>query len=161
MSKSRTVMATALALSMPMGVWASPIPLSPAEPQPNAQALEQGLAVMYAYPSDVDNIASARSAVEKWGKPGPSLAGLSYDDTTEGDITLTAKQAMIVAAGISGFIKFDAPGTYVVDFLNNDGLELSIGGQQVADYDGIHACGYAGEIEVDVPKDGFYALEKI
>ena len=44
-------------------------------------------------------------------------------------------------------------------FLNNDGLALSIGGQQVADYDGVHACGYAGEVEVNVPQAGYYPLE--
>lgn len=154
--------ATAIAaLIVPVVAMANPVALTPADPQPSQGALKSGLAVTYAYPNDVKNISSARNAVTKWGEPGAPLAGLSYDDTEEGDLVLTATKAMKVAAEISGYIKFDVPGTYTLDFLNNDGLELSIGGQTVADYDGIHGCGYAGEIEVSVPQAGFYALEAI
>lgn len=157
-SKFKVALAAAVILA-PLTAQAQVLALSPADPQPSASSLSPGLAVTYAYPSEVKNLAQARRALKKWGEPGEPLAGLAYDDTNEGDITLTSKQAMKVAAGITGYIKFDAPGTYTLDFLNNDGLEISIGGQTVGDYDEVHACGYAGEVEVSVPKAGFYPLE--
>ncbi|WP_299498462.1 PA14 domain-containing protein [uncultured Roseobacter sp.] len=149
----------AVALLMPGLTLAAPLTLNPADPQPSAGALSPGLAVSYAFPNDVRNVQSARKALKRKSEAGTPLAGLSYDDTKEGDATLTSGKAMKVAADISGYIKFDAPGTYVLDFLNNDGLEISIGGHVVGDYDQVHACGYAGEIEVDVPSAGYYPLQ--
>lgn len=158
MNFSRHVAAFAVAVFLPAAGYAAPLTLAPANPQPAPGALAEGLAVSYAYPGTLETVRDAQNALKK-GKPGTPLAGLSYDDTREGELILTAEKPMRVAAGISGYIKFDAAGTYTLDFLNNDGLELFIGGQKVADYDGIHACGYAGEQEVVVPVAGYYALE--
>mgnify|MGYP003677674541 CR=1 FL=1 len=150
----------AAALLMPTTTFAQSLALTPASPQPKAADLSPGLAVVYAYPHDVKNVRSAKKALKR-GKPGPAIAGLSYDDNKEGDPVLTADKTSKVAAGITGFIKFDAPGAYVLDFLNNDGLQISIGGQEVGFYDQVHACGYAGEQDVTVPQAGYYALEAI
>ena len=151
--------ALAAFLTVPFSALAAPVELSPANPQPAAGTLTPGLAVTYAFPGDVRTVKDAQNALKRKSKAGPPLAGLSYDDTTEGDPTLTSGKAMKVAAAISGYIKFEAPGTYVLDFLNNDGLEISIGGEVVGDYDEVHSCGYAGEIEVSVPSAGYYPLE--
>ncbi|WP_300057351.1 PA14 domain-containing protein [uncultured Roseobacter sp.] len=151
--------AFAVAIVLPALAVAETVTLSPADPQPSAAELSPGLAVVYAFPGDVRTVKDARNALKRKTVEGPPLAGLSYDDTTEGDETLTSGKAMKVAADISGYIKFDAPGTYVLDFLNNDGLEISIGGEIVGDYDEVHSCGYAGEIEVDVPQAGYYPLQ--
>ncbi|WP_300030271.1 PA14 domain-containing protein [uncultured Roseobacter sp.] len=149
----------AATLALPSAALAQVLSLAPADPQPKAGSLQAGLAVQYAYPGDVRTVRDAKRALNNRTEQGPPLRGLSYDDTSEGDPTLTAKKPMKVAAAISGYIKFDAAGTYTLDFLNNDGLELMIGGQLVADYDEVHSCGYAGELEVEVPKAGYYALE--
>lgn len=149
----------AVALTLPAATLAAPVTLSPADPQPAAGNLSAGLAVSYAFPGDVRTVKDAQNALSRKSEAGTPLAGLSYDDTAEGDATLTSGKATKVAADISGYIKFDAPGTYVLDFLNNDGLEISIGGQIVGDYDEVHACGYAGEIEVEVPTAGYYPLQ--
>ena len=138
--------------------FAAPVTLSPADPQPNASDLSKGLAVSYAYPSDVRTLDDASSALRK-GRKGPPLKGLSYQDTKEGDLTLTSRTAQKVAAAISGYIRFDAPGTYEVDVFSNDGIMASIGGQPVALYDEIHACEPAGVQEVIVPQAGWYELE--
>lgn len=151
--------AVAAFFAIPAMAGAEPVALSPAEPQPAAANLSPGLAVTYAFPGDVRTVKDARNALKRKTVEGAPLAGLSYDDTTEGDETLTSGKATKIAADISGYIKFDAPGTYVLDFLNNDGLEISIGGEIVGDYDEVHACGYAGEIEVEVPQAGFYPLQ--
>lgn len=142
----------------PASAWAQAVTLSPADPQPSAGSLAQGLAVSYArIPSAVRELAGAERALKKNAKPGAPLAGLTYEDTDK--TVLTSESYEKVAADISGYIKFEKAGTYTLDFLNNDGLELHIGGQQVALYDGIHACGYSGEIEVNVPKAGYYPLK--
>lgn len=151
--------ATAVFLLVPGLAIAEAVPLSPADPQPAADSLSPGLAVIYAFPKDVRTLEDAREALSGKTVQGAPLAGLSYDDTVDGDETLTSGKATKIAADISGYIKFDAPGTYVLDFLNNDGLEVSIGGQTVGLYDEVHACGYAGEIEVAVPQAGYYPLE--
>lgn len=149
----------ACALLAPLGAVAETLTLIPASPQPSAGQLSAGLATVYAYPGDVRTIVEAKRALERSAKPGTPLAGLSYDDTSEGAPTLTATKAMKVAADISGYIKFDSAGTYTLDFLSNDGLEIFIGGQEVGFYDEVHACGYAGEVEVTVPTAGYYPLQ--
>ena len=137
---------------------AAPVTLTPADPQPDAADLTPGLAVSYAYPKDVRTLEDASDALRK-GREGPPLKGLSYEDNAEGDLTLTSRSAQKVAAAISGYIRFDAPGTYEIDFFSNDGIMASIGGQPVALYDEVHACEPAGVQEVVVPEAGWYALE--
>jgi hypothetical protein len=137
---------------------AAPVLLSPADPQPGRPA--QGLAVAYAeLPSHVRTLNAARAVLDRNAKPGTPIAGLSLDDTAEGDPVLTSGKSQQVGALISGYIRFDRAGTYTLDFLSNDGLEIAIGGQEGGEYDGIHSCGYVGEIEVEVPQAGYYALE--
>ncbi len=152
----------ALATSVLLGApaFAAPLALTPADPQPKASELAAGLSVAYAYPGDVRSIDDAASAVSK-AKAGPALRGLSYTDNTEGDLALTSKKAQKVAAKISGFIKFDAPGTYKVNIISNDGIQASIGGKEVAFNDGIHGCEPAGVKDVSVPVAGWYAIEAI
>lgn len=153
------IAAPLLALMLAAPAFAAPLKLAPANPQPDAGALAPGLAVSYAYPKEVRNLADAAAALNSKARPGPTLRGLSYQDNAEGDLTLTARTGQRVAAAISGFIKFDAPGTYAVNVISNDGIVAHIGGQQVAFYDEIHACEPAGAQEVEVPQAGWYAIE--
>lgn len=144
---------------LPVSALAAPLELQPADPQPSG--LKQGLAVTYAYPTDVKTLAAARSALDGRPKQGAPLAGLSYNDTNDGDKVLTAQFSKHVAADISGYIKFDAPGIYTLNFMTNDGLEAWIGGQEVAYYDDRTPCGPTGEIEVSVPTAGWYPIQAL
>ena len=146
----------ALAIAVP--AFAAPVTLSPANPQPSAGDLSPGLAVSYGYPGEVRTLKDAKAGLKK-ARRGPPLRGLSYEDNSEGDLTLTSRKSQKVAAAISGFIRFDAPGTYTVNVFSNDGIVASIGGKQIALYDEIHACEPAGEQDVIVPSAGWYALE--
>ncbi|MEM1074738.1 MAG: PA14 domain-containing protein [Pseudomonadota bacterium] len=149
------------AMALPGGVWAQGVTLKLANPQPSTGSLSKGLAVSYAkVPGDTRELSQVRKAIAK-AKPGEPLKGLSYDDTPATRPALTSDRKQLVGAAISGYIKFDRAGAYTLDFLNNDGLELFIGGEQVADYDGVHACGYAGEVEVNVPQVGYYEVEAV
>ncbi|MFK7835743.1 MAG: PA14 domain-containing protein [Sulfitobacter sp.] len=152
----RTLPIVALLLAAP--AVADPVTLTPADPQPSAGDLSPGLAVSYAYPGEVRTLQAATSALKK-SRSGPALRGLSYEDNNDGDLTLTSKKGKKVAAAITGYIRFDAPGTYTVDVISNDGVSASIGGQPVALYDGVHACEPAGEQEVVVPEAGWYDVD--
>lgn len=161
MFKSRLMKAALFAASMmlPATAWAQAVSLSPANPQPKAGQLAPGLAVSYAFRNKGRTLSEAKSALKSKSESGQPIAGLTYEDEPQGSFVLTSGRTELVAAAISGYIKFDKAGSYVLDFLTNDGLEISIGGQQVGLYDGVHSCGYSGEIEVSVPKAGYYALE--
>ncbi|MDF1727991.1 MAG: PA14 domain-containing protein [Sulfitobacter sp.] len=137
---------------------AQTVTLTPADPQPDAASLSSGLAVSYAYGSPIKTLSDAANLLER-AEPGDPLIGLSYLDTDAGENTLTSTSETKVAAAISGYIRFDAPGAYQLEVISNDGIDLSIGGQQVGLYDEIHACESAGVTEVEVPEAGWYALE--
>lgn len=155
-----TAAAFCMALAVPHLASAQAITLDPASPQPGKGALAQGLAVTYAViPSKVRTVELAKASLKKRGEPGPPIAGLTYEDTQEGDKVLTSDRREKVAADISGYIHFKSAGTYTLDFLANDGLEIAIGGQEVGFYDGVHPCGYVGEIEVNIPTAGYYTVE--
>lgn len=139
-----------------MGI-AGAVTLTPANPQPGK--LKEGLYVTYGYPGGQIGSLSAASSALKKGKKGKPLTGLNYKDTKEGDLVLTSRREYQVAAAISGYVRFDAPGAYDIDFLTNDGLMVTLGGQPVAKYDGIHACSSTRVTKVTVPEAGWYALE--
>lgn len=160
MKRLMTAVALSCAVLTPGTTLAQAVTLQPADPQPAEGDLAPGLAVSYAtIPSNVRSLDLAKQALEKRSDPGTPIAGLTFEDTQEGDSVLTSARSERVAADISGFIKFDRAGAYTLDFLNNDGMQIFIGGQEVGLYDGIHSCGYAGEIEVTVPEAGYYPLE--
>ncbi|SEO49817.1 PA14 domain-containing protein [Salinihabitans flavidus] len=151
----RTALA-AFTLCAAGGALAGALQLAPADPQPSG--LNPGLSVAYAYPPDVKSLSQAERALQTGAEPGTPLAGMDYWDTEEGEVTLTAKRAFHVAARIEGFVKFDAPGVYDVDFLSNDGLEVEIGGQTVLTHDGRHACEPTETVQLAVPAPGWYPL---
>ena len=134
---------------------AETLTLEPADPQPTD--LKAGLAVKYAKGS-VRTLAEAAEYLDE-ATPGEPLEGLDWRDTAEGDLVMTSSRAEKLVAGISGYVRFDEPGTYLIDFLSNDGLQMTIGGQEVVFFDGVHACEESEIAEVEVPVAGWYALE--
>jgi hypothetical protein len=156
--KTRLIGAIAALSMMCAGMsLAGSVTLTPANPQPSG--LSAGLAVDYAYPSGkIRDLAEAADALNSSSKAGQPLAGINFIDTNEGDLVMTSRRDHDVAAAISGYIRFDAPGNYDIDFLTNDGLVVQIGGRQVALYDGIHGCETTRVTKVVVPEAGWYAL---
>ena len=151
----KTAAAAALAAVLATASFAAPLKLKPADPQP--RGLKQGLEVKYYF----DSVRSLSEAARAYGKakPGKPLAGLDYRDTAEGDETLTSGEAHKVIAVIEGYVRFDEPGIYKIDFMSNDGLEMKIGGQEVVYFDGVHGCDPSKQVEAEVPAAGWYALE--
>ncbi|MBT8154279.1 hypothetical protein KMP13_10290 [Epibacterium ulvae] len=138
---------------------AGPLKLEPANPQP--ANLKPGLAVQYAYPADVRNLKSAESALRYKVEQGAPLAGLDHRDTDVGEKVLTSTRAERVVADISGFVHFDAPGQYTIDFLTNDGLRATVGGQIVGEFDGRQPCEETFAVDVEVPTAGWYPLKAL
>ncbi|WP_299689362.1 PA14 domain-containing protein [uncultured Tateyamaria sp.] len=152
----KTAMLAAAVTVLATASFAAPLKLKPASPQPSG--LKKGLAVSYAYPSDVKTLGNAQNALRK-SKPGKPLAGLDYRDTNDGDKTLTSKRAHHVVAKITGYVKFDAAGTYNIDFLTNDGLDANVGGQQVGYFNGRQSCAETRAVQVEVPQAGWYPVD--
>jgi len=137
---------------------AAPLKLEPADPQP--EDVKQGLAVAYALDANPKTLDDAFEAIGS-ARPGKPLLGMDYRDTEEGTETLTSGKAHKVVAAISGYVRFDEPGTYLVDFMSNDGLQMSIGGQEVAYFDGVHPCEPTETVEVEVPVAGWYEMDGV
>ena len=152
-------MGAALAMLCATTLSAGALKLSPANPQPTG--LKPGLAVVYAYPLDVKSLKQARSALNSSTKAGPPLLGLDYRDTNEGERTLTATRARNVVAHITGYVRFDKPGKHSIDFLSNDGMVATIGGQEVSKFDGRQPCEPTYGSDVEVPVAGWYELDLI
>lgn len=145
---------TALLLAGP--ALSQPVTLTPADPQPDEDLLFPGLAVSYADAS-VRTLAEAETYLSE-ATPGTPLMGLSYLDTEEGEMALTATSPEKVVADINGYIKFDTAGTFGLEIFSNDGIDAHIGGQQVAFLDGVHGCESAGVTQVTVPVPGWYEV---
>lgn len=140
---------------------AQTLKLTPASPQPSG--LKAGLAVSYGYAPEgqhIKTLADARFYLKK-AERGRPLTGLDYRDTNKGEPTLTSRRSENVAARISGYIRFDKPGLYDIDFLTNDGLSMTIGGQTVGYFDGRQKCDTIIGTQVEVPQAGWYALDGI
>ncbi len=148
-----------LGLMATSAAFAAPLKLKPANPQPSG--LRSGLAVRYAYPDDVKSLDEARAALRAGSEAGRPLKGLDNRDTREGQPTLTSKQAFRVVASISGYVRFDKPGIYTIDFLTNDGLDVQIGGKQVGLFNGRQPCDTTFATEVEVPVAGWYPLKAV
>ncbi len=139
--------------------FAAPLKLQPANPQPSNP--KAGLSVVYAWegnpPRKIQNLSKAKQMMKK-AKPGTPLRGLDYRDTDEGDPVLTFHETYNVAARISGYIRFDAPGVYELETWSNDGIDAYIGGQQIGYFNGRQSCSANQRTEVEVPQAGWYEV---
>lgn len=135
--------------------------LTPADPQPDESRIKPGLAVKYSYPADVKSLGEAESWRSHGPKAGPPLIGFDYPDTLPEEKALTSDSVQFVIAFINGYMKFDKPGIYQLEFHSNDGLRVSISGQKVFEYDGRHPCEPGERASVNVPEPGWYPVEAL
>lgn len=157
MKHAFTAALAVLALVAGTALSAAPLKLKPANPQPSG--LKSGLNVRYAYPDDVKTLRAAAEALQQGAEAGRPLSGLDYRDTSIGEIALTSKRSEKVVADINGYVRFDAPGIYTIDFLTNDGIRAIVGGQVVGKFDGRQTCQETYATEVEVPQAGWYPLQ--
>jgi len=152
----------ALGLAFASTAIGAPLKLEPANPQPGG--LKSGLSVKYGYAAQgqhIKKLSDARAVLSSGAQNGKPLRGLDYRDTNIGENTLTSKRAENVAASVNGFIRFDKPGIYEIDFFTNDGLIAKIGGQRVGYFDGRQTCDSTVVAEIEVPSAGWYDFSAI
>lgn len=135
--------------------------LTPANPQPDEAQIKAGLAVKYSYPGDIKTLFEAEGWRSHGPKAGPPLIGFDYPDTLPDEKALTSDSVQFVVAFIDGYMKFDKPGTYQLEFHSNDGLRVKISGQQVFEFDGRHPCQPGERASVNVPEPGWYPVEAL
>jgi len=146
--------ALAFVLSGPAGAETKPIAgAKPVSPQPVADKIEPGLAVIY-----FSNMFNKLNEIGKLGKgkPGEPIKLLDHK-TNDGDV-LTSGKSTGVGAKITGLIKFDQPGAYVFHVNSNDGVRVTIAGLMVHENDGVHADELSDPIPFVVEQAGWYEL---
>ncbi len=131
-----------------------------AVPQPDPAELKPGLAVKYSYPGGVRTLNEAYTFAAN-AQPGPPLVGFDYPNTMPGEKALTSEKVTMVVAKIDGYVKFDEAGTYGLEFLSNDGLQVALGGTRIYRYDDRKPCAGDGSFKVEVPQAGYYELSAL
>ncbi len=131
--------------------------LVPADPQPDAAKLNDGLAVRY-YFAKYNHI---RELVD-WmkyddGVQGKPLVMIDHADTV-GNV-LTTTNSMLVGAHITGFIRFADLGTYRLRVTSNDGVRVTISGRKVFEDPGVHKASTSPDMVYDVTEPGWYPLD--
>jgi hypothetical protein len=127
--------------------------LKPAEPQPTADKLQPGLAVVYVY-AILNHIDEFKDY--KGGEPGPALSHLGW--RMGAGKVLTSKTADGVGATITGLIRFEKPGVYGFDVTSNDGVRVEIGGKLLYEDPFVHADDTSDEIKVKIDAAGWYPI---
>lgn len=125
----------------------------PLSPQPAADKIEPGLAVIY-----FSNMFNKLNEIGKLGKGKPGEPIKILDHKTNDGNVLTSDKSMGVGAKITGLIKFDAPGTYIFKINSNDGVRVTIAGLKVHENDGVHADEMSDPIPFVVEQPGWYEL---
>ncbi len=130
--------------------------LMPADPQPGIEALKPGLGVK----SLISKFNSLWEIEEMatWSKPQPGepLPMLNYNVGT--DAVLSNHNVDLVGAFIDGFIRFEQAGTYLLAVQHNDGVRLTISGEQIYE-DGIVAPDrFSPNLEVQIETPGWYPI---
>jgi hypothetical protein len=150
------LVAAAAALTVGLGSAASAetiTGLRPADPQPTAEQLAPGLAVEYTY-------AMMNHVDEMKGRKFESGQPIMHLDWVMGyGIVLTSKAHEGVGAIITGFLRFDKPGTYGFNVTSNDGVRVEIGGQLVHEDPGVHSDRTSDRIDLKVEQPGWYPLK--
>ena len=127
--------------------------LKAAEPQPSAGQLAPGLAVGYVY-GRFNHINEFMNMKFEPGRPLPHL------DWRMGDgAVLTSPARDQVGALITGFIRFEKPGTYGFDVTSNDGVRVEIGGKLLYEDPSVHADDTSDRIDVKVEQPGWYPVK--
>jgi len=127
--------------------------LQPATPQPQADSLMPGLAVEYlpGFIRHVDRLEEAGP-----GEPGPPLEMLDWN-SQQGEV-LTSGRTDGIGARITGFIRFPAPGGYLLTIQSNDGVRLRISERVVIEDPEVHTDRYSPDVLVNIETAGWYPL---
>lgn len=127
--------------------------LKAAEPQPPPDKLVPGLAVGYVF----GRFNHLNEFMNKKFDPGKPLPQLNYRMGDGAVLTTPARD--LVAALITGFVRFDKAGTYGFDVTSNDGVRVEIGGKLLYEDPGVHSDDTSDRIDVKVEQPGWYPIK--
>lgn len=129
----------------------------PVQPQPDAAALKDGLAVTYfnATYESIDDFWGWMGYRE--GVVGPPLTGLEYR-TGKGNV-LTSDSKDQVGAEISGLLLLPAAGSYQLSVTTNDGVRIHLGGARVHDDPAVGKDRTRESAPFEISQPGWYPLE--
>ncbi len=129
----------------------------PANPQPDATALKDGLAVEY-YFAKYNHIRELETWMKyKDGKPGDPIPML--DSKAGSGAVLTSGVDDLVGAHITGYIGFDDPGAYRFQVTSNDGIRITLGGVEIFEDPDVHPDRTSDTIPVQIDQAGWYPLK--
>ena len=131
--------------------------VAPADPQPDAAALKDGLAVRYYFSkfNHIDNLAAWMKSDD--GIEGDPLPNLDYQ-MGAGNV-LSTTSADLVGAHITGFIEFPEPGTYELKVISNDGVRVTLSGEMIFEDPEIHPDTASPPLVVQIEEPGWYPLD--
>ena len=137
------------------------IPLPPALSAEQQAALAPGLAVQYVqgnyrFVYETRRVLDSTNQHIYDGAPVPALA---YEDLGNGNRVLTSDKANLIAAKITGYIKFPEPGTYEISVWSNDGVLVDVNGVEVYEDPDRHVCRSLDFFTLNVPEAGYYPLK--
>lgn len=130
--------------------------LAPADPVPAAAELRPGLGVKYL----IQKFDSLREIEDMatWSKPSEGAPLPMLDYNVGRGAVLSNHNEDLVGAFIDGFIKLEQMGTYFFAVQHNDGVRLTLGGQQLYE-DGLVAPDrFSPNLEVMIDNPGWYAI---
>ena len=128
-----------------------------ADPQPDPTELNDGLAVRY-YLGAFSHVRELEVWMERRnGQPGVPLAMLDHD-MGRGEVLGSGREDY-VGAHITGFMAFDAPGTYQFRVTSNDGIRVILGGIEIHDDPKVRGTRTSHPIPVVIDEAGLYPLE--
>lgn len=154
---SVAVVAMSVAITCLGSAWAETKTIAgakPVSPQPAANQIEPGLAVIYFH-----NMFQRLNDIGKLGKgvQGKPISLLDHK-TNDGNV-LTDDRPMGSGAKITGLIKFDAAGKYVFRMISNDGARVTIAGIKLLEDDGVHGDTLSDPVELVVEQPGWYEIK--
>ena len=132
-------------------------PVAPADPQPDAAALKDGLAVDYYFAKfkHIDRLVEWMG-MEK-GIPGSPLPNLDYQ-MGAGNV-LTTTSADLVGAHITGFMDCAEAGIYELKVTSNDGVRITVGGVMIFEDPEVHRATASPPLVVTIDQPGWYPLD--
>lgn len=130
--------------------------------QPAAVAdgdLQPGLAALYFYEDfrDIDKMPTKPEALAK-GVKGEKPILKVEGKSREGELFNSGSNSLY-GIHMTGFIKFDKPGDWVMGAISNDGVRVKVADQVVADDPTVHADRPTQPVVVKVPAAGWYPLQ--
>jgi hypothetical protein len=152
-----SVSAALLVAGLSMGAAAAEAP-KPLTPQPTTAELADGLRAQI-YVARFQHIDDLLRFIEAAPKPSETRTLPELNFAWGDGNVLGTTSSDLVGAKISGFIRFDQPGTWHLKVTSNDGVRLVVGGVQLFEDPEIHGDSDSPPLSVNIAAPGWYPID--